>query len=74
MPPVYRAVTVSTYIVGFLSFLAEYFSWHPFHPMFTGLRRGLVMALNLCEIRPTRVCFGNRFRAMTVREWAKSGF
>src|ERR1700730_12236091 len=33
----YRAATVSTYVVGFLLFLAEYFSRHAFHRMFTGL-------------------------------------
>jgi hypothetical protein len=33
-------MTLSTHLVGFLSFLAQYFSWHPFYPMFTGLMRG----------------------------------
>src|SRR5580658_78569 len=41
------AVTVSTYVVRFVSFLAEYFSWHPFHPMFTGIRRGLLAGSTL---------------------------
>ena len=42
-----RAATVSTYVVRFVSFLAEYFSWHPFHPMFTGIRRGLLAGSTL---------------------------
>jgi hypothetical protein len=32
-----EAATVSTYVVGFLLFLAEYFWRHGFHRMFTGL-------------------------------------
>ena len=35
-----RAATVSTYIVGFLPFVAEYFCRHAFRLMLTGLRRG----------------------------------
>jgi hypothetical protein len=62
----YRTATVSTtYVVGFVSFLAEYFPWHPFYPMFTGLRRGLLagptLALrsNTALSRP-RLCSFNR--------------
>jgi len=35
-----RDATVSTYIVGFLPFVAEYFWRHAFRLMLTGLRRG----------------------------------
>jgi len=46
---VLRAMTVSTYVVGFLLFLAEYFSSHAFCPMFMGLRRALLRASNFSE-------------------------
>src|SRR6202042_3743829 len=38
----FRAAAVSSYIVGFLLFLAEYFWWYAFRPMFTVLRTGFV--------------------------------
>src|SRR5580700_3220153 len=40
--PRYRAATVSTYIVGFLLFLAEYFWWYAFRSMFIAPRTGFV--------------------------------
>src|SRR5580658_2163460 len=57
-----EAVTVSTYRVGFSSFLAEYFTRHSFHPMFTGFRS---------ESHPLPDGRGSetRYRAATVREW-----
>jgi antitoxin ParD1/3/4 len=57
-----RAETVSTYIVGFLPFLAEYFCRHVFRPMFTGLRRGFFGA-------PTFTKSGGR---ATVKGWSLS--
>jgi len=54
----YRTATVSTYIVGFLPFLAEYFWRHAFRSIFTGLRRDVLRA-------PTSA---RSYRAATVRE------
>ena len=45
--------TVSTYLVGFLLFLAEYFWWYAFRSMFTALRTGFVKTSTLQKLATT---------------------
>jgi hypothetical protein len=58
----FRIATVSTYIVKFLLFLAEYFWWYAFGPMFIGLRREFVKTPAFLHSRLGQSLLPNRDR------------
>ena len=65
----FRTQTVSTYIVGFLSFLAEYFSRDAFAPMFIGFWRGLLTAPNFRECDRAATARERTWHGVTELVW-----
>ncbi len=57
------------HVVGFLPFLAEYFSRQVFRPMFTGLRKELVNPSNFCKTKPNRDSHGAARQCSRMPVW-----